>query len=147
MKDGPKPDIEIPGLAYKKRRETPRRKITAIKRHKIKSTTTKNYACFPNLKYMRIVVQLAWRFANLSGKATLAEWLPASLKELEIVGYGLHLPHITTDQVVEVVRRRETILPNLKILKGVDEHILKRNMLAHEDEHKASDQEVESRYE
>jgi hypothetical protein len=39
------------------------------------------------MTHLRIGIQLALRFAQLSDKKTIAEWLPIGLKELEIIGY------------------------------------------------------------
>ncbi|KAG4436311.1 hypothetical protein IFR05_008205 [Cadophora sp. M221] len=89
---------------------------------------------FPNLTYLRINIKLAVRFAELSGKKTLTEWLPPSLEELEIVGYR----HDEEGEMAEVVRRREEILPNLRVLKGVDEYIENGKELVSEDDYVAS---------
>ncbi|KAH6713260.1 hypothetical protein BKA61DRAFT_608808 [Leptodontidium sp. MPI-SDFR-AT-0119] len=89
---------------------------------------------FPNLTHLRMSIKLAVRFAELSGKKTLAEWLPSSLEELEVVGYRHH----EDGEMAEVVRRREELLPNLKALSGVDEYIENGKELACEDDYVAS---------
>ncbi|KAH7350722.1 hypothetical protein BKA65DRAFT_582727 [Rhexocercosporidium sp. MPI-PUGE-AT-0058] len=95
---------------------------------------TKSNPFFPNLTHLRIGISLALRFVELSGKKILAEWLPPSLEELEIVGYKHH----DQDEMTEVLQRREDHLPNLKVLKGVDEYIEHAKELACEDEYVAS---------
>ena len=93
---------------------------------------------FPNLTHLRIGVKLASWFAELSGKKTLAEWLPASLIELELVGYKPQASDILWEQVTEVVREREKLLPNLKVLKGIEECIENGKELDDEGDYVAS---------
>ena len=101
---------------------------------------TKSEPYFPNLTHLRIGIKLAGKFAELSGK-TLAEWFPATLRELEIVGYR----HSETGELAELVRRREESLPNLKVLRGVEEYIECGDQLRSEDDYvtsAASDDEL-----
>ena len=101
---------------------------------------TKSEPYFPNLTHLRIGIKLAGKFAELSGK-TLAEWFPATLRELEIVGYR----HSETGELAELVRRREELLPNLKVLRGVEEYIECGDQLRSEDDYvtsAASDDEL-----
>jgi len=95
---------------------------------------TKSDPYFPNLTYLRIGIKLASRFAELSGKKSLGEWLPASLEELEIVGYRPQESELIMKQVTEVVQQREKLLPNLKVLKGVEEYIESGKELDEEEE-------------
>lgn len=104
---------------------------------------TKSDPYFPNLTYLRIGIKLASRFAELSGKKTLAEWLPTGLEELEIVGYRPQQSSVITEQVTEVVQRRETLLPNLKVLTGVEEYIENGKALDNEDCYEPSDESTE----
>jgi hypothetical protein len=97
---------------------------------------------FPNLTHLRIGVKLASRFAALSGKKTLAEWLSADLRELEIVGYRPQESDVITNQVTELLQRREELFPNLVVLKGVDEYIENGEELADEDDYISSDGSV-----
>jgi len=89
---------------------------------------------FPNLTHLRIGIKLASRFAVLSGKKTLAEWLPAGLEELELVGYDPDESPFMNDEVTEVVQQREKLLPKLKVLKGVEEYIENGFELADEED-------------
>lgn len=96
---------------------------------------------FPNLTSLRIGIKLTLRFTRLSGK-TLAEWLPASLEELEFVGY--QKPEGDSgDEVTKIVQRREELLPNLKMLNGVDQYIENGKELDNEEDYVGSDEEVE----
>ena len=104
---------------------------------------TKSNPYFPNLTHLRIGIDLASRFVELSGKYTLAEWLPTGLEELEIVGYRPQESSIITKQVTEVVQQREKLLPNLKVLKGVEEYIENGKELDDEEDYVASDESVE----
>lgn len=94
---------------------------------------------FPHLTHLRIGIELASRFTKLSGKQSLAEWLPASLEELELVGYGPQTPPDLIRQVTEVVEQRETRLANLKTLTGVDEYIENGQELADEEDYEAAE--------
>lgn len=94
---------------------------------------------FPNLTHLRIGVKLASRFAEISGKKTLAEWLPASLTELELVGYKPQASDLIREQVTEVVREREKLLPSLKVLKGIEEFIENGKELDDEEDYEASE--------
>ena len=104
---------------------------------------TKSNPFFPNLTHLRIGIKLASRFVELSGKKTLAEWLPTGLKELEIVGYSPQESSVITQQVTEVVQQREKLLPNLEALNGVDKYIENGKGLDNEEDYVASDESVE----
>jgi hypothetical protein len=104
---------------------------------------TKSEPYFPNLTNLRIGIKLASRFAELSGKKTLAEWLPASLKELEFVGYRPQESDVITQQVTEAVQLRQKLLPNLEVLKGVEEYIENGKELDKEDDYITSDDSVD----
>jgi hypothetical protein len=67
----------------------------------VKATESDPY--FPNLTHLRIGIKLASRFVELSGKKTLAEWLPASLEEFEIVGFRPGVSGVITE-MTEVVQ-------------------------------------------
>jgi hypothetical protein len=88
---------------------------------------------FPNLTHLRIGIKLALKFAKLSGK-TLVEWFPATLEELEIVGYR----HTETGEMAELIQRREELLPKLKVLRGIEEYIESGQQLRREDDYVAS---------
>jgi hypothetical protein len=90
---------------------------------------------FPNLTHLRIGIKLASIFTELSGKKSLAEWLPASLEKLQIVGYRPQESTIVTQQIEKVVQQREELLPNLKIFEGVEEYIECGKELLNEDDY------------
>ena len=94
---------------------------------------TKSEPYFPNLTHLRIGIKLAGKFAELCGK-TLAEWFPATLEELEIVGYR----HSETGEMAEVVRRQEELLPKLQLLRGIEDYIECGDQLRSEDDYVTS---------
>ena len=99
---------------------------------------------FPNLTHLRIGRKLVSRLVKLSGKKSLAEWLPASLEELVLVGHRPQASGTSRDkQVVEVIERRETLLPNLKMFQGIEEYIENGEELENEDDYAASDASAE----
>jgi hypothetical protein len=65
------------------------------------------------------------------------------LKELEIVGYKPQESDIITRQVIEVVQQRENLLPNLNVLKGVEEYIENGKELDDEEDYIPSDEDDE----
>lgn len=98
-----------------------------------------NNPYFPHLTHLRIGLRVVSKLMELSGKKSLAEWLPSSLEELEFVDYQ---PHDTTDiinQVKDVVERWETLLPALKVLKGIEEYIKSGMELEDEEDYVPSD--------
>lgn len=104
---------------------------------------TKSGPYFPNLTHLRIGIKLALRFVELSGKETLAAWLPTGLKELEIVGYRPQESDDITNQVTELVQQREKLLPDLEVLNGVEEYIENGEELDDEEDYIASDESDE----
>lgn len=78
-------------------------------------------------------------FAHLSGKRTLAEWLPATLEVLEIVGYEQDSDPMA-NQILEVIEKREQLLPNLRVLSGIEEKIENgQEFYGHQDDFVRSD--------
>lgn len=109
------------------------------KKSEARREATQSNPFFPNLTRLRIGIKLALRFVEISGKQTLADWLPASLEELVIVGYRHH----ETGAMAEVVRRREELFPNLRVLKGIEEYIEVGKELENEDDYVDSEAEAE----